>query len=151
MSAPKEQSIQFVVTTPDGVLYRDAVEKITVTTSHGQITILPNHIPLVSDIMPGLAMLTKDGKEEPFLLHGGCIEVRPENVVVVLADAGERPEHIDPEEAEQAVERARRVLREAYDTSAFEDAALSLEKELARVRAVHKYRKKGYRTSHQKE
>ena len=142
--------INFTITTPDGTLFKEEVDQISLTTSQGEITILPNHIPLVSDIAAGEARITKDGRQQPFALYGGFIEVRPKNEVVVLADAGERPEHIDMEAAVAAEDRAKKALAETFDPGAYEDAALALEREQARIRVARKYRARGFRTSGQR-
>lgn len=143
------KKIHFTITTPDGTLYKDEIDQVRLTTSNGQITVLPGHTSLITDIMPGEVVIIKENTEIPFALFGGFIEVRPGNKIIVLADAGQRPETIDLEAAEAARERAQKALAEKFDPTDYEDAALALERELARIRVARKYRAKGYRTSHQ--
>lgn len=108
----------------------------------GEITILPNHIPLVSALVPGTVMVRKSGQEQYLAVSGGFIEVRGGNEVVVLADTAERAEELEVEAIEAARERARKVLEEKKDREdiAFVDAASALERELARLKVAKRYR-----------
>ena len=40
--------INFKIATPERVVFKDEVDSITLPTVMGEITILPNHIPLIS-------------------------------------------------------------------------------------------------------
>ena len=70
-------TLNFTLTTPDGKLFQDEVDQVTLATSEGQITILPNHIPLVSVLVPGEAIIKKKNREVPLVIYGGFVEVRP--------------------------------------------------------------------------
>lgn len=139
-------TIHFTITTPDGKLFQDNVEQVTLMTNEGQITILPHHIPLVSVLAPGEAIIKKQNREFPLVIYGGFVEVRPKNTVVVLADAGERAERIDLEIAEQARQKAAQFMQEKFNTADYEDAALALEREVVRVRVARKHRAHRYQT-----
>ena len=78
------------------------------------MTILPNHIPLVANLVSGEMKVVKDGQENFFVIHGGFLEVRPKNEVVILADAAEHVEEIDVKRAEEAREKARKLMEEKY-------------------------------------
>ncbi|MBI2098804.1 F0F1 ATP synthase subunit epsilon [Candidatus Uhrbacteria bacterium] len=134
--------LQFEITTPERIVYRDEVDQITIPTKEGEITVLPNHIPLVSLLSPG-ALTIKKNKEEVYMAtSGGFIEVQPGNKVIVLADTAERSEELDIAAIEAAKERARKVLRETrnVDDVRFADAAAGLERELARLKVARKHR-----------
>lgn len=131
-----------VVTTPEGRLLEEEVDQITVETIDGQITVLPDHIPLVTILRPGEMLLRTDSKTVSYALYGGFLEIRPESKIFILADAAERPELIDLQAAEAARERARHTLQEKFDTAEYEDAALQLERELTRVRLARKHHRR---------
>ncbi|OGC09734.1 MAG: ATP synthase F1 subunit epsilon [Candidatus Kerfeldbacteria bacterium RIFCSPHIGHO2_02_FULL_42_14] len=142
-------TLNFTLTTPDGKLFQDEVDQVTLATSEGQITILPNHIPLVSVLVPGEAIIKKKNREVPLVIYGGFVEVRPKNTVVVLGDAGERAEQIDLEISELARQKAQQLMREKFNTADYEDAALALEREIARVHVARKHRARKYNTLEQ--
>src|SRR3989344_1789061 len=102
--------LPFEITTPERTVYKDEADAITIPTSTGEITILPNHAPLVSQLVPGELTVRHNGEEVNMAVSGGFIEVRPGNQVIVLADTAERAEEIDIAKAEEARERARKLI-----------------------------------------
>lgn len=134
--------INFKIATPERVVFRDEVDSITLPTTMGEITILPNHIPLISVLKTGEITVRKGEEEFAMAVAGGFVEVLSEKVVV-LADRAERSEEIDMARAEAAIERARK-LREEKNVDTVEFAALSaqIEKEMARLRVGRKQSKR---------
>lgn len=134
------QKIKLSVSTPEGDLFKGEADQVTVNTEMGEITILPNHIPLICIVQPGELLIKQDKKGIPLAVYGGFLEVR-NNEIVLLADAGEKVEEIDEAKAEEAKNKAEQILKEKFNTADYEDAALSLQKELARLRLAKKYKK----------
>jgi len=58
------------ITTPEKIVLNEDVDSVTIPTTTGEITVLPHHIPLVSQIAPGILVMKKGGKEENFVLQG---------------------------------------------------------------------------------
>ena len=135
--------INLQILTPEKVAYTDKVDQISVPTREGEITILPNHIPLVSLMAHGELVIKNDSKEIPMAVWGGFVEVRPDEVVV-MTDVAERAEEIDEQKAEEARQKAENTLKEKDRLSdvAFTDAAAILEKSLTRLRVVKKYKRR---------
>lgn len=131
-----------VITTPEGRLFAGEVEQLTLSTVAGQITILPNHIPLATLLKPGELLLKQGQDVTSYAVLGGFLEVQSDSRIFILADAAERPEMIDVAAAEAARARAQKTLQEKFDTADYEDAALQLERELARVRLARKYHRR---------
>ena len=136
-------NIKFEIVTPERVVLREEILQITVPTTSGEITILPDHIPLVSVLKPGVIEVKKaDGKIEVMSVSGGFIEVLHDKIVI-LADTAERAEEIDEarvEEARLRAEELKKTTKNADDVQ-FANIAAQLEKELARMRAVSRWRK----------
>lgn len=76
--------------TLDGVLFSGEVGQVTVPTSSGEITVLPSHIPLISELRKGTLVAKAETGEEKFHITGGVLEVRKNNNVVLLLDAAEK-------------------------------------------------------------
>src|SRR3989344_4225905 len=134
--------LHLIMVTPERTVYDADVEEITDPTKTGEISILPNHVPLVSVLEPGEMRIKKEGEEIPIALAGGFVTVETGNRVQLLADAAERVEEIDIERAEAARARAEEYLREKKFESDIEYAALQaqLERALARIRIAKKYK-----------
>lgn len=121
---------------------KDEVFKVTVPTREGEITVLPQHMPLVSVLVPGIIeLINKDGEKKVMSVSGGFIEVL-RNKVVILADTAERAEEIDLVRAEEAIKRAEESLKgeRRFDKERFASISTVIAKELARSRAVKRWK-----------
>ncbi|MFZ5391271.1 MAG: ATP synthase F1 subunit epsilon [Patescibacteria group bacterium] len=138
------KTFHFQIATPEKVVF-DApeVEAVTLPTQMGEITVLPDHLPLVANLSAGEIKIKISGQEIWLAVSGGFINVRP-GAVVVLADTAERAEEIDETRADQARQRAKELMEKSRTTEATDYTALAakLEKELARLKVARKHRDK---------
>ena len=137
------KTIKFEIVTPERVVLSQEILQITVPTTSGEITVLPDHIPLVSVIRPGVVELKlADNSSEIISISGGFLEVMQDKVVI-LADTAERAAELDEDRIKAAQERAEKLKEEArnVDDVQFAAVAAKLEKELARLRAVSRWRR----------
>lgn len=133
--------LTFKIVTPERILLETQVESVTIPTQTGQITILQNHIPLVSNLRAGELKYKTEGKDNYFAVSGGFVEVRPGNEVIILADTAEFGHEIDEKRAVEAKELAHKMMQENYhDETALADAIGLLEKNLARLHVARKHR-----------
>lgn len=138
-----QKTIKFEVVTPERVVLKEDVTQVTVPTKDGEITVLPEHIPLLSILKPGIIEVKKiDGKKDVIAVSGGFIDVL-KNKIVILADTAELAEEIDLGKAEEARKRAEKIKEETMHRDDVDFAGLSsqIEKELARTSAVKRWRK----------
>jgi F-type H+-transporting ATPase subunit epsilon len=137
--------IAFELTTPERIVLKDEYDSVTIPTQEGEITVLPGHIPLVSNLSPGMITVRKGSEETYLAVSGGFIEVQPAGKLIVLADTAERAEELDLKRVEEARERATKLLtdKRAADDVSSAAAVAALERELARIRAVKKHRSRG--------
>ena len=127
--------LKFKIVTPDRVMYDGEVDQVTLPTQMGQVTIMPNHIPLISSLSAGELRIVESGTEKLLAVGGGVLEVRTDNEIVILADVAEHEEEIDLKRAEEARERAQKIMREKVLSDAeYAQTAAALEKSLARIR-----------------
>lgn len=135
-----KSKIKFKIVTPERTVYENEIDQITLPTADGEITVLPNHIPLISILIPGELSVKKDGKEIAMAVSGGMIEVRA-NEMTILADTAERAEEIDLTRAEEARKRAEKLKDEKIrmDETEFATAAAIFEKNLARIKVARKH------------
>ncbi len=131
------------IITPERIVLSDKIDRITLMTENGEISILPHHIPFVSNLRPGEARYEKEKHEASLAIAGGFVVVREDGSVVILADAVEHPEEIDLTRAEAARARAAKLMSEIRSKEDVDFTALQmkLEKELNRIRVGNKYRK----------
>jgi F-type H+-transporting ATPase subunit epsilon len=134
--------IKFKIATPEKIVYEDEIDQIVLPTKMGEVTILPGHIPLVSSLVPGEVLIKRDNQEAPMAVSGGFVEFNNNNLVI-LADTAERVEEIDEARAEEARAKVKKLLnkRQDIDEVGFASLAAKMEKELARLKVVKKYKK----------
>jgi F-type H+-transporting ATPase subunit epsilon len=136
-----ENTIKFKIVTPEKTVYEDSIDQLTLPTMEGEITVLPNHIPIISVLAPGELVAKKDGEEVAMAVSGGMVEVR-KNEITVLADTAERAEEIDLARAEEARQKAENIKEEKIRMDDVEYAAAVaalLERNLARIRVARKH------------
>ena len=135
--------IKFKIVTPEKTVVEEDIYQALLPIEGGGITVLPNHIPYIGSLQAGEILLRHEinGEETSLATSGGFIEFH-DNVLVVLADTAERADEIDLARAEEAEERAKKIMAERVRTDDEEYArvAAALEKEMARVRVARKHR-----------
>ena len=135
--------INFKIVTPEKLVYENEIYQVSIPTTSGEITVLPNHIPLVSVLAVGeLKIVDKEG-DHPYAVAGGFLEVQGKNKVIILADKVERADYIDIERAEEARKRAEDEMIKAKAGEDIDYARLQalIDKEMNRIRVANKYRK----------
>jgi len=140
ITAVNDKKIKFKIVTPEKTVYEDTVDQVTLPTQDGEITVLPNHIPLISVLTSGELVAKKGGEEIAMAVSGGMIEVQ-KNEITILADTAERAEEIDIKRAEEAKQRAEKLKDEKIrsDETDYATAAAILEKNLARIKVARKH------------
>ncbi len=140
--------IHLKITTPERKVFDQQVDSVSIPTRQGEITVLPEHIPLISLLAPGELHIKVDNNEEFMAVSGGFIEVG-KNSVTILADSADLATEIDLEKVEEARARAEKLLTEKIDDQEeYAAVVANLEREMARLKVGKKYRQlKGIRTS----
>lgn len=136
-------TIKLKITTPEGITYENDIFQATLPTTSGEITILPNHIPLVSVLKTGELRVKDKAGEQIIAVAGGFIEMRGNNELIILADNAERVEHIDIERAETARKRAEEQMKQAKAGEDIDYARLQavIDREMNRIKVGKKYKK----------
>jgi len=128
--------IQFEIITPERSVLKDEIDQITVPTKEGEITILPNHIPLISVLTAGELIIKKGEEVTNLAVSSGVIEVRPGSELYIVADTAERAEQIDIARAEAARQRAEELMKQQQIADVdYARIQAKLEKELARLKS----------------
>lgn len=138
-----DKTIKFEIVTPEQVVLKELVVRATIPTTSGEVTILPDHIPLVSVLKPGIIEIEKDNKEiELMVVSSGFLEVQS-GKIIILADYAERAASLDENIIETARIKAEQAKLEAKnkDNIEFAGIAAKLEVELLKNKALSRWRK----------
>ena len=101
------ESIDLEIATPERLLVKEQVSEVQIPGKDGYLGILPGHAALLSQLGTGFLSYTVASRKRYLSIHGGFVEVLPEQVRV-LANVAERAEDID-------VDRARKDLAQAHE------------------------------------
>jgi len=104
-------TLRLEIVTPEARTYAEDVELVTLPAVEGEMGIYPQHVPLLTQIMPGEIIVRKDGRDYFLAVGDGFVEITGERVSV-LADMAIRAENIDEAKAEEARKRAEARLAE---------------------------------------
>lgn len=144
------KQLQLKIVTPEKLILEELVDQVTIPTTEGEITILPDHIPLVATLASGDIVAMANGEHIPMAVVGGFVETKKENditSVVILADFAEHVGNITDEEIEKAKAKAEELKKNADNNEIidFEHFESELERSLNRVKIADKWRTKKYR------
>jgi F-type H+-transporting ATPase subunit epsilon len=104
-------TIKLEIVTPEARVFSDDVDMVTLTGTEGEMGILPQHMPLMTQLVGGEIIVNK-GKETFFLAVGdGFVQITGDRVSI-LTDMAISAENIDEAKAEEARRRAEARLAE---------------------------------------
>ena len=126
-----------IVTQERRVYSADDVDMVIAPGSEGEMGILPRHAPLITSLKEGMMRVKRhSGQEDILAIHGGFMEVLP-NQVTVLADVAERADEIDIARAEEARQRAQELMRQRReDKIDYIRAEAALRRSLIRIKVA---------------
>lgn len=145
------KQLQLKIVTPEKLILEELVDSVTLPTTEGEITILPNHIPLIGGLASGDIVARKNGEDIPMALVGGFVEVKNNKdgvtEITILADFAEHIGLITDEEIEKSKQKAQELkkLAENKEIVDYEHFATELERSLTRVKVADKWKTKKYR------
>lgn len=144
------KKLQLKIVTPEKLILEESVDSVTIPTTEGEITILPDHVPLIASIKSGDIVAVSNGEHIPMEVVGGFVETRKENgltEVTILADFAEHVSLISDSEIEKAKAQAEKLRKQAENNEIvdFEHFETELERSLNRIKIADKWRTKKYR------
>src|ERR1019366_2741017 len=97
----KMATIKIEIVTPAAKIYSDDVDMVTLTGTEGEMGILPQHMPLMTQLVAG-EVIAQKGKDTIFLAVGdGFVQVTGDRVAI-LTDMAIEADNIDEVKAEEA-------------------------------------------------
>jgi F-type H+-transporting ATPase subunit epsilon len=127
------------IITPTKVVLSEEVDQITIPTVDGEITILPNHVNLLTKIIPGEMIIKIGNKSDNFAVTGGFLEIT-NNHVNLLADYAIHANNIEIAKVEEAKARAEKAMKEKLTEEDFRVANAELAKSLLQLKVARKHK-----------
>src|ERR1044072_2874349 len=133
------KTLRLQIVTPEGVAYSDDVEMVGLRSVEGQLGILPNHIRLMTQMLPGEMMVRKDGRDEFLAVGEGLVEVTGHHVHIAT-DMAIAAASIDEAKVEEARARAAARLSEKISDEEVASVNASLARSLAQLHVKRRRR-----------
>jgi len=113
-------TLKLEIVTPEAKVFSDDVDMVTLTGIDGEMGILPDHMPLMTQLVAG-EIVARKGEDTIYLATGdGFVQVTGERVAV-LTDMAISADNIDEAQCQEAVRRAEARMAEKMSD---EEAAL---------------------------
>jgi F-type H+-transporting ATPase subunit epsilon len=131
-------TLKLEIVTPEAVALSEDVDMVTLPGVEGEMGVYPQHVPLLTQIVPG-EVIAKRGDQEFVLAVGeGFVEITGERVslltdMAVSADASEA-------EAEAARQRAETRLRQRMSDEEVAVVEAAFKHSLAHIRTRRRHR-----------
>ena len=105
----------------------------------GRMGILPHHVRLMTQLLPGELIARKEGLEEVLAVGDGLVEITG-NSVSIVTNMAVAAQDIDEAKAEEARQRAAARLREKLSSEEVASVNAALVHSLAQLRVKRRHR-----------
>jgi len=144
------KQLKLKIVTPERLILEEMVDQVSLPTTEGEITVLPDHVPLIAGLASGDIVAFKEGEPMPMAVVGGFVEIKKgegATEVAILADFAETMAELSEEKIVQARARAEELKKQMENKELvdFEHFEAELERSLTRVKIADKWRTKKYR------
>ena len=132
-------TLQLEIVTPEAIVYSEAVDMVTLPGVEGQMGVLPQHVRLMTQMVPGELIVRKDGHEDYLAVGEGLVEITNDHVSIVT-NMAVTLESIDEAAAEEARQRAAARLREKLSSEEVASVNAALARSLAQLHVKRRHR-----------
>ena len=132
-------TLKLEIITPAATVFSEDVEMVTLPGVEGELGILPQHVPLMTQMVPGEMVVRKNGQDRFLAVGEGLIEITGDHVTI-LTDQAMAAENIDVALAEEARQRAQARLKEKLSAEEVANVNAALARSLAQIRVKRRQR-----------
>jgi F-type H+-transporting ATPase subunit epsilon len=128
-------TLNLLVLSPNRVIWDSEVQEIILSTSSGQIGVLPNHASLVAAVDIGVMKIRLNGQWSTMSLMGGFAKIDNDRITVLVNNA-ERDVDIDLKEAQETFKVAKVDLARAKGKKQEIEADVAPKRDRTRLEAI---------------
>ena len=133
-------TIKLEIVTPEAKIFSDDVDMVTLTGTEGEMGILPQHMPLMTQLVAG-EVIAQKGKDTIFLAVGdGFVQVTGDRVAI-LTDMAIKADDIDEAKAEEARKLAEARLSQKITDEEAAHIRAALTHSMTQITVKHRRRK----------
>ena len=133
-------TLKLEIVTPNAVVYSEDVEMVTLQGVEGQMGIYPQHVRLMTQLVPGEMIVHKGGRDDFLAVGEGLVEITNDRVAIVT-DMAVAAENIDEARAEEARQHAAARLQEKLSSQDLASVNAMLTRSLAQLSVKRRHRR----------
>ena len=133
------ETLRLEIVTPQAIVFSEDVNLVTLPSIEGDIGIYPQHLRLMTQLVPGEIIVSKDGHDRFLAVGEGMVEVTAKRVTIAT-DMAIPSDKIDEAKVEEARQRAEARLREKISDEEVASVNASLVKALAQLQVKRRRR-----------
>jgi F-type H+-transporting ATPase subunit epsilon len=126
-------TLKLEIVTPEGIAFSEDVEMVTLPAIGGQIGIYPQHVRLITQMVPGDLIVTRAGRESLIAVGEGLVAVSGDRLEI-LTDLAISAEERDAAKVEEARKRAKARREERIADESVATLNASVVRSLAQLR-----------------
>ena len=132
-------TLKLEIVTPQAIVFSEDVHMVTVPALDGQIGVYPQHVRLITQVVPGELIVTKDGQDRFLAVGEGLVDIAADHVAIVT-DMAIPADKIDEAKVEEARQRAAARLAEKISDEEIATVNASLARSLAQLQVKRRHR-----------
>jgi F-type H+-transporting ATPase subunit epsilon len=132
-------TLKLEIVTPQATVFSEDVHMVTLPAIDGEMGVYPHHVRLITQLVPGEVIVTKDGQERYLAVGEGLVEVAADHVAIVT-DMAIPSDRIDEAKVEEARARAAARLEEKISDEEIASVNASLARSLAQLQIKRRRR-----------
>jgi F-type H+-transporting ATPase subunit epsilon len=133
------ETLKLEIVTPQEIAFSEDVNMVTLPASEGEIGVYPQHVRLITQLVPGEIVVTAAGRDESLAVGEGIVEITHDRVSIVT-DMAIPADRIDEARVEEARARAAARLLEKISDEEVATVNASLARSLAQLQVKRRRR-----------
>ena len=103
-----EKNFNLEIISPEKIILSEKVNSVTMPSFEGEMTILPDHIPLITFLRPGIVRI-EGSKESEYFVEEGTVEFS-NNTLIILSSTIIPLENVKGENLSKMIEASKALL-----------------------------------------
>ena len=103
-----EKNFNLEIISPEKIILSEKVNSVTMPSFEGEMTILPDHIPLITFLRPGIVRI-EGSKESEYFVEEGTVEFS-NNTLIILSSTIIPLENVKGENLSKMIEESKALL-----------------------------------------
>ena len=132
-------TLKLEIVTPQATVVSEQVEMVTLPAIEGEMSVLPQHMRLITQLVPGEVVVVGNGQERSLAIGEGLVEITG-SAVSIVTDMAIPADQIDEAKVEEARQRAAARLQEKLSDEEVASVNSSLVRSLAQLQVKRRRR-----------